>query len=176
MTTGALVVLAGLMLTATTEDRKVCREKNPGPPMVVYKAYLACLDERDRVAKEARDSQRRTEEAAAQAAADEREARERAAREQRDRLAAEQWQRENDERNRRAAEEQAKVAAEEEALRKKCGRDYGRMAVGMKWARVQQCSGSFALVRQDAAGSVYESGDWLVRVQNGVVVTWQVRR
>jgi hypothetical protein len=75
----------------------------------------------------------------------------------------------------RYAEQDAREKAEAEqeaALRTKCGADYMRVRVGMKWPRVQECSGPFDVKGQDERGTIYESAGGFVRVERGRVTRW----
>jgi hypothetical protein len=75
------------------------------------------------------------------------------------------------EQQRREVEEFDRREAEKEAtLKKKCGKDYGRVRVGMAWTRVNQCSGPFEIVSEDTTGTVYEGVGGYVRVQGGKIV------
>jgi hypothetical protein len=68
----------------------------------------------------------------------------------------------------------AKLRAEDEkeaqqvaALRKKCGRDFGRVQVGMKWTRVRECAGPFEIAFEDPKGTEYQAEGGRVRVERG---------
>jgi hypothetical protein len=79
-----------------------------------------------------------------------------------------------------AAEEQERMS--EEALRKKCGKDYMRVAVGMPFKRVRECAGPFELIGQvrrnsdGAVASVYDAEGGRVYVIQGKVASWAKRR
>lgn len=104
--------------------------------------YKAC-PERDRLRKETdaqRDAQVEAEEAAGQRQRDEQ-------------LASVE------------ALEQKEIAA----LKRKCGRDYHRVAVGMSFDRVRLCSGGLTLRYADGGAKVYEGSGGLVRVEAGKI-------
>lgn len=67
----------------------------------------------------------------------------------------------------------------EDARRKKCGGDYGKIAVGMNFSRVQQCSGPFMAIGQinrgDGVVSTFENPWWFVHVMRGTVIAWTAR-
>jgi hypothetical protein len=73
-----------------------------------------------------------------------------------------------------AEQEQAEAKAEAD-LRAKCGKDFHRVRVGMRWERVRQCAGEFEVRAQDERGTVYEAAGGLVRVENGRVTRWIAR-
>lgn len=77
----------------------------------------------------------------------------------------------------------AEIAAEEQAeqerqakLKKRCGKDYKRIKVGMKFERFKLCSGfavdDFEVRAQDERGAVYEVNGGLLRVENGIIRRW----
>jgi membrane-bound lytic murein transglycosylase B len=70
----------------------------------------------------------------------------------------------------RVRAEEAAEAERVEALRKSCGRDYMRVRVGMRFAKVERCAGPFSVVAEDERGAVYEAEGGLVRVEHGKVV------
>lgn len=85
--------------------------------------------------------------------------------------------REANTRHREAVEaaDQAQAEANEAALRKKCGKDFGRVRVGMTWKRVRQCAGvdlEWSTKAEDERGIIYECENGAVRVEGGKVVRW----
>ncbi len=71
-----------------------------------------------------------------------------------------------------AAQTQTEADAWEAAIRKKCGADLMKVRVGMKFARVRECSGDFKLAGEDAEGEIYKAQHGRVWVRDGVVVKW----
>lgn len=88
------------------------------------------------------------------------------------------------ERDNRAAIEQSAAAQEPEddqeqakaeaALKKKCGKDYHRIQIGMSFTRVKKCSGltEFTAKYQDTQATVYEANGGAIRVERGLVTRW----
>lgn len=71
-----------------------------------------------------------------------------------------------------AAQYNAAVTEESDAdaaRRKKCGRDYMRVKVGMKFSRVAECAGEFSLKYEDERANVYEAEGGLIRVEHGKI-------
>jgi hypothetical protein len=69
-----------------------------------------------------------------------------------------------------------RLEAERLAARKaKCGKDDGRVRVGMRLDRALLCAGPFEQVAEDTRGVVYEAPSGLLRVEAGRVVRWVAR-
>jgi hypothetical protein len=63
--------------------------------------------------------------------------------------------------------------AKDEALKKKCGKDYHRLKVGMSWSRARECTGmEWTTKAQDQRGTTYEAQGGYVRVEGGKVIRW----
>jgi Zn-dependent M32 family carboxypeptidase len=91
---------------------------------------------------------------------------------ERDRLLAEQEAKRQEELRRQhdeVAAAEASEEAEQNALRKKCGKDFNRVRVGMKFARVEQCAGPLELRAETATYKIYEGSGGAVRVEHGTV-------
>lgn len=67
---------------------------------------------------------------------------------------------------------------EDSALKRKCGKDYGALRIGMSIKRLEECTGAVLLTQTvDKAGRVdtYRTNfDW-VNVQNGKVISYTER-
>ena len=83
-----------------------------------------------------------------------------------------------------AARQRRAAATERQAdddVRKTCGRDYQRVAIGMRFARVQQCSGGGPFRNtekapwRDGTVSTFENSSFLLYVVNGEVIGWHNR-
>lgn len=75
-------------------------------------------------------------------------------------------------------ERQIAYEAKQEAARKRiCGKDYKSVRVGMSFARIKQCTGTFRLTsqinRSDGVVSIYERNGGYVHVMDGRVVAWR---
>lgn len=75
-----------------------------------------------------------------------------------------------------AQQSQAEAEAAEEArleiLRKQCGSDFGRPAVGMSLERARQCVADLELFGQNGPVSHYRSGRLHITVQAGRITRW----
>ncbi|MEN6316616.1 MAG: hypothetical protein ABFD25_20465 [Clostridiaceae bacterium] len=92
-----------------------------------------------------------------------------------------QKERENEEKE--FAEQQEKKDAEEaaalDALKKKCGKDFGRIEVGMNFNRINECYNAYAkfyrhgqLKTKNGVVTEYRDGSIYVYVTNGKVAAW----
>lgn len=160
---------------AEDNDRDACRRAVPQPTEHVDE-YMACLTARraaratalaQKKAKDQEEADRRYEEGAAvrQAERD----RENTARELEAKAWADKRKQEQEAFDAQVAADQAAEEAGIEALKKKCGNDYMRVEVGMKWKRVKECAGEFHIKIDDPQFQVYEGIGGLVTVQGGVV-------
>lgn len=67
------------------------------------------------------------------------------------------------------AEQQARLAT----MRKVCGKDYLRIAVGMRFARVRQCTRlEFTLQGETEFGQLWEAQGGYVWVRRGKITRW----
>lgn len=79
-----------------------------------------------------------------------------------------------------ALDEQERKA--EASLKKKCGKDYMRVEIGMSFERVRECAGPFERVAQmrrnsdGAVATVYDAPGGRVYVVAGKVSAWSRRR
>lgn len=74
-------------------------------------------------------------------------------------------------------EQQAELKAQAErlaAMRKLCGKDYLRIAVGMRFARVRQCTRlEFVQEGETGFGQLWGASGGYVWVRRGIVTRWR---